>query len=82
MICETKFPEDPGIEKIVLARTLQKSIPPRTKEISLARFISWCEVFILDSKFQLRAEPCFSVAREGLKLKKTFSIEMFIPELW
>ena len=62
-------PEGPKLERIILARTYEKTIPPRTKEpFSL-------EFFILGLKFSFSLEnynpgPFFPAAREGLGLKK------------
>ena len=78
MVFGIENPEGPGIEKIILARTHEKTIPPRTK------FSFSLEIFILGLKFSFSIEnfnprPCFSAAREGPGMKKPFSIENFIP---
>ena len=67
-ICLPRRPGDR--KKVILARTHEKIIPPRTKEpFSL-------KIFILGLKISFSLEnfnpgPCFSAAREGLGMKKT-----------
>ena len=67
-----------GSKKIILARTHEKIIPPRTK------FSFSLEIIILVWKFHSRLKisipnPVFFAAREGPGMKKPFSIENFIP---
>ena len=67
-----------GSKKIILARTEEKTIPPRTK------FSFSLEIFILGLKLSFSIEyfnprPFFSAAREGPGMKISFSIEYFIP---
>ena len=72
-----------GSKKIILARTHEKTIPPRTK------FSFSHEIFILDLKISFSIEnfnprPCFSAARKGpgmkfhSRLKISFRIESLI----
>ena len=72
-----------GSKKFILARTHEKTIPPRTK------FSFSLEIFILGLKFSFSIEnfnlrPCFSAAREGpgmkfhSRLKISFRIESLI----
>ena len=68
----------PGWKKFILARTHEKTIPPRTK------FSFSLEIFILGLKISFSIEnfnpgPCFSAVREGPGMKISFSIESFIP---
>ena len=67
-----------GSKKIILARTHEKTIPPRTK------FSFSLEIFILGLKISFSIEnfnpkPCFSAAGKVPGMKISFSIENFIP---
>ena len=66
-----------GSKKYILARTHEKTIPPRTK------FSFSLEIFILGLKISFSIEnfnprPCFSAAREGPEMKISFRIESLI----
>ena len=54
-----------------------KKNPHAQKTILAWNFHSWFEIFIL--AWNVQSRPCFSAAREGLGMKKPFSIEHVIP---